>query len=88
MVGPDPSAFDRLTGKHHALHLIFGAFRRGGVDQLIENEYAAGRLPILSLPSTVAPADIAPGRKTPGSSASRSRSTEPAARSGCDPCRR
>ena len=61
MVGPDPAGFDRLTGKHHALHLIFGAYRRGGVDQLVQNEYAGGRLPILSLPSTVAPADIAAG---------------------------
>jgi hypothetical protein len=60
MVGPDPDGFDRLTGKHHALHLIFGAFR-GDVSQLMAREYAAGRLPIMSLPSQLSPAQIAGG---------------------------
>lgn len=60
MVGPDPEAFDRLTGKHHVLHVIFGGFR-GDVTQLLEREQAAARLPILSLSSTLAPADIARG---------------------------
>lgn len=60
VVGPDPAAFDRLTGKHHALHVIFANFAHD-VDRLISNEYAAGRLPVLSLSSLFAPADIARG---------------------------
>jgi hypothetical protein len=60
MVGPDPEGFDRLTGKHHVLHLVFGSFR-SDVTQLITREHERGRLPILSLPSQVAPADIAGG---------------------------
>ena len=60
VVGPKPADFDRLTGKHHALHVIFATFA-SNVDELISSEYAAGRLPILSLSSSVAPADIASG---------------------------
>jgi hypothetical protein len=60
MIGPQPEAFDRLTGKHHVLHVIFGAFR-ADVTQLLSREAAAGRLPVLSLPSQVPPADIAKG---------------------------
>jgi hypothetical protein len=60
MIGPDPESFDRLTGKHHVLHLIFGGYR-GDVMQLIAKEHEAGRIPILSLSSEVAPADIAAG---------------------------
>jgi hypothetical protein len=60
VVGPDPDGFDRLTGKHHALHLIFGAFR-SDVSQLIANEHARGRLPILSLSSQATSAGIASG---------------------------
>jgi hypothetical protein len=60
MVGPDPDGFDRLTGKHHVLHVIFGGFR-GDVTQLLAKEQAKQRLPVLSLSSTVAPADIARG---------------------------
>ena len=60
VVGPDPPAFDRLTGKHHALHVIFANFA-GDVAGLIGNEYAAGRLPVLSLSSSFPPADIAGG---------------------------
>jgi hypothetical protein len=62
VVGPDPEAFDRLTGRHHVLHVIFGGFR-GDVTELLQNEQAAERLPILSLSSTLAPADIAAGRE-------------------------
>lgn len=61
VVGPNPRAFDRLTGRRHVLHVIFGAFRNGRVRQLVEAEHAAGRLPILSLSSRVAPGDIARG---------------------------
>jgi hypothetical protein len=60
MIGPDPEGFDSLTGKHHVLHVIFGAFR-GDVSELIAREHAAGRIPVLSLPSSVAPAGIAQG---------------------------
>ena len=60
VVGPDPEAFDRLTGKHHVLHVMFGAFR-GDVTELLSRENAAGRIPVLSIASTVAPADIARG---------------------------
>jgi hypothetical protein len=60
VVGPDPDAFDRLTGKHHVLHVIFGGFR-GDVTQLLAKEQAKQRLPVISLASTVAPADIARG---------------------------
>ena len=60
VVGPDPPAFDRLTGKHHALHVIFANFA-GDVAGLIGNEYAAGRLPVLSLSSSFPPAAIAGG---------------------------
>lgn len=60
VVGPDPDGFDRLTGKHHVLHLIFGAFRRD-VTELIANEHARGRLPILSMTSPVSPAAVAGG---------------------------
>jgi hypothetical protein len=62
VVGPDPQGFDRLTGKHHSLHLVFGAFR-SDVTELIANEHAAGRLPILSLPSQLSPVQIAAGRE-------------------------
>lgn len=61
VVGPSPRAFDRLTGRRHVLHVIFGAFRNGRVRELVAKEHAAGRLPILSLASNVAPADIARG---------------------------
>src|SRR4051794_1825113 len=27
--GPSPEQFDALTGKHHALHLLFARFERG-----------------------------------------------------------
>ena len=60
VVGPDPPAFDRLTGKHHALHVMFANFAVD-VAGLIGNEYAAGRLPVLSLSSAIPPADIARG---------------------------
>ena len=60
VVGPDPDGFDRLTGKHHVLHVIFGGFR-GDVSQLLATEHSKQRLPVLSLSSTVAPADIARG---------------------------
>jgi hypothetical protein len=60
VVSPDPAGFDRLTRKHHVLHVIFGAFR-ADVARLIANERAAGRIPVLSLTSTVAPAAIAKG---------------------------
>ena len=60
VVGPDPDGFDRLTGKHHALHVMFANWA-GDVAGLVRNEHAAGRLPVLSLPSSVAPADIARG---------------------------
>ena len=64
MVGPDPDGFDRLTGKHHVLHVIFGAFRRD-VDELLAREHEAGRLPVLSLKSDVPPEDIARGAEDP-----------------------
>ena len=60
VVGPDPAGFDQLTGKHHVLHVIFGAFR-ADVTQLLARERAAGRIPVLSLASPVAPAQIAGG---------------------------
>ena len=60
VVGPDPPGFDRLTGKHHALHVMFASFA-GDVAGLVSNEYAAGRLPVLSLSSSFPPADIARG---------------------------
>jgi hypothetical protein len=60
VVSPDPASFDRLTGKHHVLHVIFGAFR-ADVTQLLARERAAGRIPVLSLSSPVAPARIAAG---------------------------
>ena len=60
VVGPDPDGFDRLTGKHHVLHVMFAEWA-GDVAGLIANEHAAGRLPVLSLPSSLAPADIARG---------------------------
>jgi len=60
VVGPDPPEFDRLTGKHHALHVMFATFA-GDVSGLIGKEYAAGRLPVLSLSSSFPPADIARG---------------------------
>jgi hypothetical protein len=60
VTSPDPAGFDRLTGKHHTLHVKFGVWR-GDVAEIVRNEHAAGRLPVLSLPSTVAPAYIARG---------------------------
>ena len=60
VVGPDPPAFDQLTGKHHALHVMFATFA-GDVAGLVGREYAAGRLPVLSLSSSFPPADIARG---------------------------
>ncbi len=60
VVGPDPPGFDRLTGKHHALHVMFANWS-GDVAGLVSKEHAEGRLPVLSLSSSVAPADIALG---------------------------
>jgi len=60
VVGPDPAGFDRLTGKHHALHVMFGNWV-GDVAGLVRSEHAEGRLPVLSLQSSVSPADIARG---------------------------
>jgi hypothetical protein len=60
VVSPDPASFDRLTGKHHVLHVIFGAFR-ADVTELISRESAAGRIPVLSLTTTVSPSQIADG---------------------------
>jgi len=60
VVGPDPVGFDHLTGKHHSLHVMFGNWA-GDAAGLVRNEHAAGRLPVLSLPSSVVPADIARG---------------------------
>jgi hypothetical protein len=60
VVGPDPVGFDRLTGKHHALHVMFANWS-GDVAGIVRNEHAAGRLPVLSLSSSVAPAEIARG---------------------------
>ncbi len=60
LVGPDPAGFDRLTGKHHVLHVLFGAWA-GDVATLVTNEHAEGRLPVLSLPAAGTPADVAGG---------------------------
>ena len=60
VVGPDPAGFDRLTGKHHALHVMFANWS-GDVAGIVRNEHAAGRLPVLSLSSSLPPADIASG---------------------------
>jgi hypothetical protein len=60
VISPDPAAFDRLTGRHHVLHVIFGAFR-ADVTSLLARERAGGRIPVLSLSSTVSPQQIAAG---------------------------
>jgi len=60
VVGPDPAGFDALTGKHHPLHVMFANWL-GDVAGLVASEHAAGRLPVLSLPSDVSPAGIAAG---------------------------
>jgi hypothetical protein len=60
VVCPDPVGFDRLTGKHHALHVMFANWA-GDVAGLIAREHDAGRLPVLSLPSGASPAEIASG---------------------------
>ena len=60
IVGPDPAGFDRLTGKHHTLHVLFGAFT-GDVATLVSTEHAAKRLPVLSLPASGTPAAVAGG---------------------------
>jgi hypothetical protein len=58
--GPDPAVFDHLTGKHHTLHVLFGAWV-GDVASVVSNEHAGGRLPILSLPASGTPAAVARG---------------------------
>jgi len=60
VVGPDPVGFDRLTGKHHTLHVLFGSFV-GDVATLVSTEHAGGRLPVLSLPASGTPAAVAGG---------------------------
>lgn len=60
VTGPDPAAFDRLTGKHHSLHVLFGAWS-GDVAGIVEREHEAGRIPVLSLATSMAPAAIARG---------------------------
>jgi hypothetical protein len=60
VVGPDPAGFDQLTGKHHALHVMFANWA-GDVAGLVNAEYADGRLPVLSLASALSPAAIASG---------------------------
>ena len=57
---PDPAAFDRLTGKHHSLRVMFGNWT-GPVRDIVAAEDAAGRLPVLTLPPALAPADVAAG---------------------------
>src|SRR3954466_15039899 len=57
---PDPAAFDRLTGKHHPLRVLFGNWT-GPVGDIVKAERAAGRPPVLSLPMALAPADVAHG---------------------------
>lgn len=57
---PDPAAFDRLTGKHHSLRVMFGNWT-GPVRDIVAAERAAGRLPVLTLPPALAPADVASG---------------------------
>src|SRR5262245_53169902 len=60
VVTPNPDAFDRLTGKHHVLRVVFGAFR-ADVTAFLAREHAAGRIPVLSLSSQLPAADIARG---------------------------
>jgi hypothetical protein len=60
VVGPDPEGFDRVTGKHHSLHVMFGAWT-GPVGEIVEAERAAGRLPILTLPMSRSPLEVARG---------------------------
>jgi hypothetical protein len=60
VVTPNPDAFDRLTGKHHVLRVVFGAFR-GDVTTFLAREHARGRIPVLSLSSQLSAADIARG---------------------------
>lgn len=60
VVGPDPQAFDQLTGRHHPLHVLFGNWT-GPVGEIVNAEHADGRLPVLSLPTALSPADVARG---------------------------
>jgi len=60
VVGPDPDAFDRLTGRHHPLHVVFGEWT-GPVADIVAADVAAGRLPVLSLAMALSPADVARG---------------------------
>jgi len=60
VVGPDPAGFDLLTGKHHTLHVMFARWA-GDVAGQVRSEHAEGRLPVLSLQTSVSPADIARG---------------------------
>lgn len=62
VVGPDPAAFDSLTGKHHPLHVMFGNWT-GPVADIVQGDHAEGRLPVLSLPTSLSPADVAAGRE-------------------------
>jgi hypothetical protein len=60
VVGPDPAAFTRLTGRHHPLHVMFGEWTRQ-VPEMLAAERAAGRLPVLTLKTSIAPLDVARG---------------------------
>ncbi|HEY7538485.1 MAG TPA: hypothetical protein VH721_10875 [Gaiellaceae bacterium] len=60
VVGPDPEAFDRVTGRHHPLHVMFGEWTRQ-LPELLATERAAGRLPVLSVRMSNAPLDVARG---------------------------
>ena len=58
--GPSPERFDALTGKHHALHLLFGRLETGVTD-LVTAEHAAGRIPMLAFGMDHTPAGVAAG---------------------------
>ena len=59
VVGPDPAAFDSLTGRHHVLHLTFG-WAIGGAT--LEADRAESRIPVVSVEPGAPPRAVAQGQ--------------------------
>lgn len=61
VVGPDPAAFDRLTGHVHKLHLVFVNVGGSGLSDALEADRAGGRITIVTLNGQSSPAAFARG---------------------------
>jgi len=61
VVGPDPAAFDRLTGHGHRLHLVFVSGGGSALSETLEADRAEGRITVVTLNGQGSPAAFARG---------------------------